>query len=200
MEKTTNISLVGVGGQGILLASEIISRTAMLSGLDVKKSEVHGMAQRGGSVVSEVRIGKKVYSPLIPQGETDYLMSFELLESLRYADGLATDGFALINSQTIMPITVSSGQQPWVDDIEERIARAFPRRKMIKAIDIAAGLGNLKVVNVVLTGALSRLIGMEETAWRQSMTELVPKRFQELNLRAFTMGQDLMEAPDSAGL
>jgi len=104
MKKTVNIALVGVGGQGILLASEVISRAAMLAGSDVKKSEVHGMAQRGGSVVSQVRIGEKVYSPLIPEGETDFLVSFELLESLRYADTLAPDGTALINTQVITPL------------------------------------------------------------------------------------------------
>src|SRR5512142_1056619 len=102
MSKTLNIALVGVGGQGILLASEVLSRAAMLMGRDVKKSEVHGMAQRGGSVVSEVRFGERIYSPLIPAGETNILVSFELLESLRYADLLAPDGTAVINRQTIV--------------------------------------------------------------------------------------------------
>jgi indolepyruvate ferredoxin oxidoreductase, beta subunit len=189
MSKTINIALVGVGGQGTLLASEVISRAAMLAGYDVKKSEVHGMAQRGGSVVSQVRIGEKVFSPLIPEGETNYLVSFEMLESLRYADLLAPDGVALINSQIIVPVTVSSGQQPWVDDIEERIDAAYPNRKMVDALGMARELGNTKAVNMVLTGALSSLLDIGASAWQQAIDEKVPARHKELNLKAFASGR-----------
>lgn len=189
MNKTINIALAGVGGQGTLLASEVISRAAMLAGRDVKKSEVHGMAQRGGSVVSEVRIGEKVYSPLIPVGEIDYLVSFELLESLRYADGVAPNGIALINRQIITPVTVSSGQQPWVDDIEERIERAFPNRKLIDALDMARELGNIRVTNMILTGALAYYLDIDAGVWEQAVAELVPAKHRDVNLRAFAQGR-----------
>lgn len=189
MSKTINIALVGVGGQGTILASEVISRAAMLAGYDVKKSEVHGMAQRGGSVVSQVRIGEKVFSPLIPEGETNYIVSFEMLESLRYADLLAADGIALINSQIIVPVTVSSGQQPWVDDIEERIETAYPYHKMVDALKMARDLGNTKAVNMVLTGALSNLLEIDAAAWEQAINEKVPAKHRELNLKAFAAGR-----------
>ncbi len=191
MKKTVNIALVGVGGQGILLASEVISRAAMLAGSDVKKSEVHGMAQRGGSVVSQVRIGEKVYSPLIPEGETDFLVSFELLESLRYADTLAPNGTALINTQVITPVTVSSGQQPWVEDIEARIEKAYPNRKLMDALKMAQDLGNVRTVNMIMTGALSKMLDIEESVWLQALSELVPAKHLEVNLKAFALGRGL---------
>lgn len=187
--KTINIALVGVGGQGTLLASEVISRAAMLSGFDVKKSEVHGMAQRGGSVVSQVRIGEKVYSPLIPDGETDFLVSFEMLESLRYADTLAPGAFALINRQIITPVTVSSGQQPWIEDIDERISKAFPKVKIVDALSIARELGNIRTVNMVMAGALSCLLDLSLASWEQAINELVPPRLREVNLQAFAAGR-----------
>lgn len=191
MKKTLNISLVGVGGQGILLASEVISRAAMLSGSDVKKSEVHGMAQRGGSVVSQVRIGEKVYSPLIPEGETHILVSFEFLESLRYADTLAADGIAIINRQIITPVTVSSGQQPWVEDMEERVARAYPHRVLVDALTMAKEIGNIRTVNIIMTGILSNRLRIEQPVWEQALYELVPDRFKDVNFKAFAAGQSV---------
>jgi len=189
MERITNIALVGVGGQGILLASEVISRAALLSSQDVKKSEVHGMAQRGGSVVSQIRFGEKVYSPLIPDGDTDFLVSFEMLESLRYADTLAPDGTALVNHQVITPVTVSSGQQPWIEDLEARIQQAFPRRRIITAFAIAQELGNIRVLNMVMAGALSKLLDIGESTWKQAIADLVPARYRDVNLQAFESGQ-----------
>lgn len=187
-KKIVNIALVGVGGQGTLLASEVLSRAAMLAGSDVKQSEVHGMAQRGGSVVSQVRIGEKVYSPLIPDGETDFLVSFELLESLRYADTLSPQGIALINKQIITPVTVSSGQQAWVDDIPERIARAYPNRRLLDALEMAQELGNIRVINMIMTGALSHFLDIERPAWDQAVVELVPAKHRDVNVRAFAAG------------
>lgn len=183
-----NISLAGVGGQGTLLASEVISRAAMLAGKDVKKSEVHGMAQRGGSVVSEVRIGDKVYSPLIPAGEIDFLVSFEYLESLRYADGLSPKGLALINHQIITPVTVSSGQQPWVEDLDARVEKAFPNRKVLDALQMARELGNIRVINMILTGALSHYLDIDQKIWEQAVAELVPAKHRDVNLKAFAKG------------
>jgi len=189
---TVNIALVGVGGQGILLASDVLSRAALLAGRDVKKSEVHGMAQRGGSVVSQVRFGDHIYSPLIPDGETNVLVSFEFLESLRYADTLAPGGLALINDQIITPITVSSGQQPWPEDLEARLEKAFPNRRVIDALTLARDVGNLRTVNMVMAGALSCHLDLLEPTWLQAIQEVVPARHREVNLRAFAAGRALL--------
>lgn len=189
-DRIINIALVGVGGQGILLASEVISRAGMLAGLDVKKSEVHGMAQRGGSVVSQVRLGRTVFSPLIPHGEADYLMSFELVEALRHADVLSPQGVALLNRQIIVPVTVSSGQHVGVPDLDDRIPRAFPQHLLIDGMRLARELGNLRVVNMILTGALATLLPLDAGAWDQALRELVPERQREVNLRAFQAGRE----------
>jgi indolepyruvate ferredoxin oxidoreductase beta subunit len=195
MDNTINIALVGVGGQGILLAADVISCAAMLAGADVKKSEIHGMAQRGGSVISQVRIGKKVYSPIIPHGEADFLLSFELLESLRYADLLSLSGTALLNRQVIVPVTVSSGQQPAVTDLDERLERAFSQHMLIDGLKMARELGNIRTVNMVLTGALSQYLQIDQAAWEQALIDLVPERHREVNLRAFAAGRALVAEP-----
>jgi indolepyruvate ferredoxin oxidoreductase, beta subunit len=189
MRDVLNISLVGVGGQGTLLASEILCRVALLSGKDVKKSEVHGMAQRGGSVVSQVRIGEKVYSPLIALGETDALVAFEKLEALRYAHYVAPDGVALVNDQEIRPVTVSSGQATWPEDLDGKLKEAFPKLELIPALEIARKLGSVRVVNVVMIGALSKHLDIDESIWRQAITELVKPQYLEFNLKAFEAGR-----------
>jgi len=190
VSRVVNVSLVGVGGQGILLASDILSEAAMLAGLDAKKSEVHGMAQRGGNVISQVRFGQKVYSPLIPESATDYLVSFEKLEALRYAHLLSPDGLAMVSDQVIVPVTVSSGQHPPVDDLDERLHRTFPRLELIPALDVARELGNVRVVNVIMCGALSgHLEDIPEDAWLQAIRESVRERFVELNLKAYEAGR-----------
>lgn len=184
-----NISLVGVGGQGILLASDILCHVALLTGKDVKKSEVHGMAQRGGSVISQVRIGEKVYSPLIAVGQTDILLSFEKLEALRFAHFLAPDGIAMVNNQEIRPVTVSSGQSRWPEDLDERLRNTFPRLELIPALDIARDLGNVRVVNVVMIGALSNHLDVEDAIWRESIRALVKPQYLDFNLKAFDAGK-----------
>ena len=189
MTDILNISLVGVGGQGTLLASEILCNVALRAGKDVKKSEVHGMAQRGGSVVGQVRIGDAVHSPLIALGETDILVSFEKLEALRFAHFLAPDGLALVNDQEIRPVTVSSGQADWPTDIDGKLESAFPRLGLIPALSIARQLGNVRVVNVVMIGALSHHLPWDESIWRDAITELVKPQFLELNLNAFDAGR-----------
>lgn len=190
MKDTLNISLVGVGGQGTLLASEILCRVALLSGKDVKKSEVHGMAQRGGSVVSQVRVGPKIYSPLIALGETDVLVSFEKVEALRYAHYLAPGGIAMVNDQEIRPVTVSSGQADWPEDIDGKLWEAFPKLELIPALDIARGLGNVRVVNVVMMGGLAHHLDIDDTIWRRAITELVKPQFLEFNMKAFDAGRE----------
>ena len=189
MKNIINISLVGVGGQGTLLASEILCNAALLAGRDVKKSEVHGMAQRGGSVVSQVRIGDKVYSPLIGVGETDVLVSFEKVEALRFAHFISPDGIAMVNAQEIRPVTVSSGLAKWPEDIEAQLKSTFPKLEMISALDIARELGNVRIVNVVMIGALSNHLGIDDEVWRKSITSLVKPKFLEINLKAYDAGK-----------
>ncbi len=191
MSDVLNISLVGVGGQGTLLASEILCRVALLTGRDVKKSEVHGMAQRGGSVVSQVRIGDKVLSPLIATGATDFLVAFEELEALRFAHFLRPGGVALVNEQEIRPVTVSTGQAEWPEDLPERLRSVFPRLVPVPGLAIATTLGNVRVVNVVMIGALASHLPIEERIWRESISALVPPKVLDLNLKAFEAGQAL---------
>ncbi len=184
-----NISLVGVGGQGTLLASEILCQVGLLSGKDVKKSEVHGMAQRGGSVVSQLRIGKKVNSPLIAVGETDILISFEKVEALRFAHFLSPDGIAMVNDQEIRPVTVSSGQAEWPCDIDSRLKARFNKLELIPALKIAQSLGNVRVVNVVMIGALANHTEISDEVWREAIRSLVKPKFLELNLKAYDAGR-----------
>ncbi len=189
MEKILNISLVGVGGQGTLLASEILCRVALLSGNDVKKSEVHGMAQRGGSVVSQVRIGPKVYSPIIAEGQTDFLVAFEKVEALRYAHLLSANGTALVNDQEIRPVTVSSGLSQWPEGLDARLAETFPRLELFPALRMAQELGNVRVMNVCMMGALSKFSAIEESIWLEAIKELVPPKVININLLAFESGK-----------
>lgn len=189
MSKTLNITLVGVGGQGTLLASEILCQVALLSGKDVKKSEVHGMAQRGGSVVSQVRIGEKVHSPLVALGETDILISFEKLEALRHAHYLAADGVAMVNDQEIRPVTVSSGQAAWPEDLNSKLKSAFAKLELIPALKMARELGNVRAVNLVMIGALSNHMDLEDSVWQEAIRSLVKPQYVELNLKAFEAGK-----------
>jgi indolepyruvate ferredoxin oxidoreductase beta subunit len=184
-----NISLVGVGGQGTLLASNILCQVALLTGRDVKKNEVHGMAQRGGSVVSQVRVGEKVHSPMIAVGETDILLSFEKVEALRFAHYLSSDGTALVNDQEIRPVTVSSGQSQWPEDLNGRLKSAFPKLELVPALDIARDLGSIRAVNVVMIGALANHTDISDDIWRESIRLLVKPRFLDLNLKAYDAGR-----------
>ena len=186
----TNISIVGVGGQGTLLSGEILCRVALLAGKDVKKSEVHGMAQRGGSVISQVRIGKKVYSPLIAVGKTNILISFEKVEALRWAHLMTDDGVAMVNDQEIRPVTVSNGSAKWPEDLDKELADTFANLEIIPALKMAEDLGNMKVANVIMIGALSKHIDIPAEIWQQAIRELVKPKFVELNLKAFDLGRN----------
>ena len=188
-EKTTNISLVGVGGQGILLTSDILAKTATLAGMDVKKSEIHGMAQRGGSVISQVRFGAQVFSPIIPDGASDLLVSFERLEALRWRHLLAADGKALINSMDMTPVTVSSGQQTAVTDLDARLRAEFPDAVYLQAMAIAIDVGNSRAMNMVIAGAISSFTPFDEEVWQQAMRGRIPERMLEVNLKAFAAGR-----------
>jgi len=187
-----NILIVGVGGQGVILASDILSEVAMLSGLDVKKSEVHGMAQRGGVVSSHVRFGKKVRSPLIPKAEADVLLSFELAEALRWLGFLKLGGRAVVNSQKIVPPIVSTGLAQYPEGAEELLKKSSTSPILVDALGIAEELGNPRLVNTILLGMTSRLLELPEPVWKKVVSQRVPKAFKELNLKAFEKGQSLV--------
>jgi len=156
----TGIVLVGVGGQGILLATQIAARAALIAGYDVKTNEVHGMAQRGGSVVAQIRYGARVFSPLVPNGSASVLLSLERIEALRFADYLAPDGLAVVSSQAIVPVTVSSGQAAYPADAKERLGRRFPRLVYVDAVAVGEKLCDTPVANVVLLGAMSTALSL----------------------------------------
>jgi indolepyruvate ferredoxin oxidoreductase, beta subunit len=183
-----NVSLVGVGGQGILLTSDILALAAMNAGLDVKKSEIHGMSQRGGSVISQVRFGTKVHSPIIPDGQSDVLVSFERTEALRYAHLAKPGAMVLVNNMERIPVTVSSGLQPAAKDVEKRL-HAYPGLILIDANPLAVKAGNLRAANLVLVGALSTLVPFDEEHWQAAMRERIPAKLLDVNLRAFALGR-----------
>lgn len=185
----TNILLVGVGGQGILVASEIISEALMLAGFDVKKSEVHGMAQRGGSVVSHVRFGTKVYSPIIPEGEADILVGFELLEAYRYLPLMKKSAGIVVNNLMINPPSVSTGEESYPEGLPEKISKAYPESIFIDGIELAKQAGNAKTANTVLLGALSVLSGTVQKFWLGAIEKMVPAKTLEVNKKAFELGK-----------
>lgn len=187
-ERPCNIVLAGVGGQGILLASEIIARAAVAAGFQVKTNEVHGMAQRGGSVLAQIRYGREVHSPLIERGTAQVIGALERIESLRCADYLAADGLAVVSSQMVVPITVSSGQAKYPEDAEARIRAAFPRLIYLDALALAAQLGSVKCSNLVILGALSTGLTLSREAWQEGIRQSVKPKFLDLNLRAFEAG------------
>ena len=190
--KTVNVSLVGVGGQGIILTADILAKTAAIAGLEVKKSEIHGMAQRGGSVSSQVRFGDKVASPIIQDGKSDILVSFDKLEAVRNAHLLAEGGVALVNDMYLVPVTVSSGQQQDVPDLDRRVA-SIPGLRLVDAMKVATeGAGNARTMNMVLAGALSVFTPFAESDWMKAMEEMLtgPKaRLLEVNKKAFSLGR-----------
>jgi indolepyruvate ferredoxin oxidoreductase, beta subunit len=192
-ENTMNILFAGVGGQGVLLVSSIVAKAAILSGADVKGNEVHGMAQRGGSVTAQVRFGKKVYSPLLWEGTVDLLISLEESEALRYAHFMRPSGFAVVSTQRIVPVTVSSGKAKYPADVGERLARVFPRLLTLDAQGIAHGLGNPKAANVVALGAGAAVLSQLSAFWERAIIACVPERHRELNLRAFSAGGEHTE-------
>ena len=185
-DKVTNVFISGVGGQGILLASEILSEVALARGLDVKKSEVHGMAQRGGSVVSHVRFGKKVYSPVIAEREADLLISFEKMEGLRWIHYLAPGGAVIVNSQEILP----SGLEEYPKGMDEEIRERQPDALIIDAFSLAKEAGNARAVNTVMLGAFSNHLEFEEDEWTRAIEKRVPKKTNDINLKAFQLGRE----------
>ena len=191
--KTVNVSLGGVGGQGIILTADILAKAAAIAGYDVKKSEIHGMAQRGGSVTSQVRFGESVASPIIQEGRADILVSFDKLEALRNVGALAEDGIALVNDLYLTPVTVSSGQQPAVEDLDGKVKGAFGRLVLVDAMGISErDVGNARTMNMVMAGALSSFCPFKEDAWMKAMEEMLsgPKaKLLDVNRKAFSLGR-----------
>lgn len=191
-ESIFNISLVGVGGQGILLTSDILARAAMHAGHDVKKSEIHGMSQRGGSVISQVRFGPRVHSPIIADGCSDVLVSFERMEALRWAYLAKAEAKILVNDMDRIPVSVSSGQHPPAGNVSERLA-TYPGLILLDANPLAEQAGSLRSANVVMVGALSKLVPFEMEHWVAAIRGRVPAKWLEINLRAFELGRDAMK-------
>ncbi len=185
--KTTNIMIVGVGGQGTLLASRILGNAVISHGYDVKVSEVHGMSQRGGSVVTYVKYGDAVSSPIIGEGEADIILAFELLEAYRALPSLKKGGRMIVNTQKINPMPVITGAAEYPADIESKLAAKIDLTA-VDALALAKEAGSIKAVNVVLIGLLAKNTSISYEDWIQTIKETVPPKFLEINLKAFELG------------
>jgi indolepyruvate ferredoxin oxidoreductase beta subunit len=190
-KETQNVVLAGVGGQGILLASEIVAQAAMAAGFDVKTNEVHGMAQRGGSVIAQIRYGQEVKSPLIAKGTARVLAALEQVEALRFADYVAPDALVVVNAQSIVPVTVSMGSATYPDNMEAKLRDQFPRLIYFDAAAKAVEIGNLRTANVVLLGALSKGLELPLEAWQTAVSNCVKPQYKEINLKAFEIGRGM---------
>jgi indolepyruvate ferredoxin oxidoreductase beta subunit len=188
--ETKNIMIVGVGGQGSLLASKMLGHLLLSQGYDVKVSEVHGMSQRGGSVVTYVRYGDKVASPVIDRGEADFIVSFELLEAARWLPYLKKDGRIVTNIQQIDPMPVITGAAVYPENLVEKLQASGAKVDAMDCLALAEEAGSVKAVNLVLMGRLSHYFDLPEEAWMASLEANVPAKFLELNKKAFALGRD----------
>ena len=188
--ETKNIMIVGVGGQGSLLASKLLGHLLMEQGYDVKVSEVHGMSQRGGSVVTYVRYGDKVNSPVIDKGEADFIVSFELLEAARWLEYLKPDGQIVTSTQQIDPMPVITGAAKYPENLVEKMKATGAKVDALDCLALAEQAGSSKAVNIVLMGRLSHYFDLPEAAWQASLEAMVPPKFLELNKTAFQLGKN----------
>ena len=187
--KTKNIMIVGVGGQGTLLASKLLGRLLLTKGYDVKVSEVHGMSQRGGSVVTDVRYGEKVYSPVVDKGEADFIISFEMLEAARWVEYLKKGGTIVTNTQQINPMPVIIGAAEYPQQLADKIAEKGINIEAFDALSLAEEAGTSKAVNLVLLGRISKYFDFTDEEWMDAIEKSVPAKFLELNKKAFAMGK-----------
>jgi indolepyruvate ferredoxin oxidoreductase beta subunit len=194
-DRTTGVLLAGVGGQGIILASEILSEVALEAGLDVKKSEVHGMAQRGGSVVSHVRFGPEVASPLITEGQADFLVSFEEMEGLRYLPLLKRDGRMIINRQRIYTLAMLMGEVPYPEEAIEGLDSLPIRLEYVDGPSLSSEVGNPRTANVAVLGRLAGHLDFKPALWSRVIEKRVPARYLEVNLKAFFAGMERSVPP-----
>ena len=189
--ETKNIMIVGVGGQGSLLASKLLGHLLLSQGYDVKVSEVHGMSQRGGSVVTYVRYGDKVYSPVIDKGEADYIVSFEILEAARWLPFLKKDGQIVTNTQQIDPMPVITGAAEYPEDLVNKLKATGAKVDALDCLSLAEQAGSAKAVNIVLLGRLSHYFDLPDEAWMKSLEANVPAKFLEMNKKAFVLGKNM---------
>ena len=187
--KTKNVMIVGVGGQGTLLASKLLGRLLLKKGYDVKVSEVHGMSQRGGSVVTYVRYGEKVYSPVVDKGEADFIISFEMLEAARWVEYLKKGGTIVTNTQEINPMPVIIGAAEYPQNLAEKIAEKGINIEAFDALSLAEEAGTSKAVNLVLLGRISKYFDSTDEEWMDAIEKSVPAKFLELNKKAFSLGK-----------
>lgn len=187
--ETKSMMIVGVGGQGTLLASKLLGRMLLEKGFDVKVSEVHGMSQRGGSVVTYVRWGDKVYSPIVGKGQADYIVSFEMLEAARYTEYLKADGKLITNIQQVNPMPVIAGTAVYPENLTGKLQAAGLNLDAIDAISLAEQAGSAKAVNLVLMGRLSKYFDFTEEEWMEAIGNSVPPKFVEMNRKAFNLGR-----------
>ena len=193
MRHVKGILLAGVGGQGIILASDILCRVFISAGLDVKKSEVHGMAQRGGCVTSHVRFGRTVHSPLAKKNDVDILVAFEKMETIRYLDYVMDGGAVIINMEEIYPPAVNLGEFPYPDDITETVRRSFPDFQLVDAAKQAIRAGNIRTVNTVLLGALSCFLNLSLKLWDKALADSFPAKLIGVNREAFRLGRGAVQ-------
>ena len=188
MSNVKSVMIVGVGGQGTLLASRVLGSAMLSQGVDVKVSEVHGMSQRGGSVVTYVRYGDKVYSPIIAQGEADVLLAFEALEAARYLPWLKPEGTVVVNTQQMDPMPVVTGVAEYPKDILGKVREQGVKVVALDALGMAEEAGSSKAVNVVLIGAMAKKLDLPKEVWIDTNKETVPSKFIDMNLKAFELG------------
>lgn len=191
-KRTKNILLVGVGGQGTILASKLLTLGLMEEGYDVKMSEIHGMSQRGGSVSSQVRYGEKVWSPVIEKGSADMIVSFEKMEALRWLEYLKKDGKVVVNNHEMMPMPVIMGKADYSPDIIKEMQDNCKDVTVVNATDEAVKLGNGKVMNIILLGTIIKAMGLEDIDWNKIVRENVKPAFVEDNLKAIQVGMSLV--------
>ncbi|NLG93030.1 MAG: indolepyruvate oxidoreductase subunit beta [Clostridiales bacterium] len=193
MSQVKSVMIVGVGGQGTLLASRVLGSAMLRCGADVKVSEVHGMSQRGGSVVTYVRYGDKVYSPVIDKGEADVLMAFEALEAARFLPWLKTDGTVVVNTQQIDPMPVVTGSAAYPENIIGSVKVEGAKVVAFDALKLAEQAGSVKAVNIVLIGAVAKRLSIDKQVWIDTIKETVPAKFMDMNLKAFELGYNAQE-------
>ncbi len=197
--ETRNVLIAGVGGQGVLLVSEILSQACMERGYDVKKSEVHGMAQRGGSVVSHVRYGPKIYSPLIEKGAADVLLAFEELEALRWLDYLRPDGVVIVSDQQIMPLPVAVGLQKYPQRILDKLKGKAARVVVVDGVHIARRVGSMRALNIAMLGSLAALLNLDFAVLRRIVRKKSPAGMRKANLSALDIGRAIMTDAKPSG-
>lgn len=193
MSNVKNILLVGVGGQGTILTSKILSKGFVENGYDVKMAEIHGMSQRGGSVTTQIRYGEKVYSPVIEKGTVDIIVAFEKTEALRFLDYLKKDGIVVVNNHEIYPVTVNIGACAYPDGVIEEYEKVLGKENLhvINAHKIAEELGNTKCMNIVLLGSLVKMFKLDDIDWKQLIKASVPEKAVDMNIKAFEKGYEI---------